>query len=125
MNLIKEIVLVFAGGGIGCSIRFIISKINPTDSNGFPWGTFLSNLIGCLLLGIFMSWAIKNFKSDWIIFLSVGICGGLTTFSTFSHESLLMIKNENWIMFFTYTLSSFLIGLLMIRLGYGITNQFN
>ena len=72
-----------------------------------------------------MSWAIKNFRSDWVIFLTVGICGGLTTFSTFSHESFFMLKNENWIMFFTYSISSFVIGLLMIRLGYGLLNQFN
>ena len=125
MNLIKEIILVFIGGGIGCSIRFIISKINPINTNEFPWGTFLSNLLGCFLLGIFMSWAIKHFRSEWLIFLTVGVCGGLTTFSTFSHESFFMIKNENWIMFFTYAISSFVIGLLMIKIGYNLFNQLN
>ena len=125
MSFIKEIFLVFLGGGIGCCMRFIISKANSNNSNGFPWGTFLVNLLGCFLLGIFMSWAIKNFRSDWIIFLTVGVCGGLTTFSTFSLESFFMLRNGNWAMFFTYTISSFIIGLLMIRLGYGVTNQFN
>ncbi|MDG2372409.1 MAG: fluoride efflux transporter CrcB [Flavobacteriaceae bacterium] len=125
MKLVKEIILVFLGGGIGCSIRFIISKINPTNSNGFPWGTFIVNLLGCFLIGIFMSWAIKNYRSEWLIFLTVGVCGGLTTFSAFSHESFFMVKNGNWILFFSYTISSFIIGLLMIRLGYGLLNTIN
>ena len=122
MNILKELTLVFIGGGIGCSIRFIIGKINPENSYGFPWGTFIANLLGCLLLGFFMSWAFKNYRSEWLIFLTTGICGGLTTFSTFSHESLFMLKNGNWIMFCTYSISSLIFGLLMIKLGYDIIN---
>ena len=72
-----------------------------------------------------MSWAIKNYRSEWLIFLTVGVCGGLTTFSAFSHESFFMVKNGNWILFFSYTISSFIIGLLMIRLGYGLLNTIN
>ena len=52
MNSIKDIILVFIGGGIGCSVRFLISKVNSASSNHFPCGTFLSNLLGCFLLGI-------------------------------------------------------------------------
>tara|TARA_B100000686_G_C16805244_1_gene989531 strand:- start:8551 stop:8919 length:369 start_codon:yes stop_codon:yes gene_type:complete len=122
MNILREVFFVFIGGGIGCSIRYLISKLN---SPSFPLGTFIVNLFGCFLLGVFMSWAFKNLQNDWVIFLTFGICGGVTTFSAFSHEALFMIKQENWILFITYSLSSIILGILMIRFGYSFLDTTN
>ena len=71
MNTFKNLIIVFLGGGIGSCIRFLISKLFYTNSNSFPWGTFIANLAGCFLFGFFSSWFIKNFRSEWIIFFTM------------------------------------------------------
>ena len=111
----KEIILVFLGGGLGSTIRFILNKLIPNDS--FPFSTLIVNLIGSFLIGLIISYLIKNnmLKSDYFPLLVVGICGGLTTFSAFSLENLNMIKSNEvfnsrnksllscfWIMFSLY-----------------------
>ena len=76
MNTFKNLMLVFLGGGIGSAFRYLIGKLFLSNSNSFPWGTFLANLTGCFLLGFFSNWVIKNFRSEWIIFFTIGITIG-------------------------------------------------
>ena len=118
MNTFINLILVFLGGGIGSVFRYLIGKLLLSNSNSFPWGTFLANLAGCFLLGFFSNWLIKNYRSEWMIFFTIGVCGGLTTFSTFSNEALIMLKNQNWLLFLKYSISSFTFGLIMIKIGY-------
>ena len=78
----KAILFVFLGGGLGSLVRFLSSKLIPISKAVFPWPTLIVNLMGCLLIGILFSWALKNnlFRSDLYLFVAVGFCGGLTTF---------------------------------------------
>ena len=118
----KSIFYVFLGGGIGSIFRFIISKLVTVSKNSFPWNTLFVNFIGCFLIGMLFAWAIKNNsqRSDFYLFLVVGFCGGLTTFSSFSLESLSLIRSGDLINFFSYILSSVIGGIILVVLGYYI-----
>ena len=120
--MFKEIVAVFVGGGIGSIIRYLITKISFFSFNSFPYSTFISNIIGCLILGLALTYFMKNDSqnSTIFIFIAVGFCGGFTTFSTFSSEGLELINNGNLITFILYTFTSILLGIIAIYLGASI-----
>jgi len=119
----KEIILVFLGGGLGSTIRFILNKLIPNDS--FPFSTLIVNLIGSFLIGLIISYLIKNnmLKSDYFLLLVVGICGGLTTFSAFSLENLNMIKSNEIFNSIIYILISVSFCIILSYLGYTLMNK--
>ena len=123
----KSFFYIFLGGGIGSVFRYVISKIFIIDKNSFPWSTLIANFIGCFIIGIILGWYVNNDKqySDLYIFLSIGFCGGLTTFSTFSVEGLTLFKNGDFLIFITYLLTSIIGGLLLVALGYYISQLIN
>ena len=113
-------ILIFIGGGLGSIFRFLISKYLEISKGSFPWATLISNFIGCFVIGIFLSWGLKNqnFRSDIFLFTTIGFCGGLTTFSTFSAESILFLKSGDYFNFIAYSLSSLIGGMLFVGLGH-------
>lgn len=93
-----NILLVGLGGAIGSILRYIISKIlNEQVSSSFSWGTFAVNIIGCFIIGAVTSYAQKHgISSETKLLLTTGLCGGFTTFSTFSLENIQLIDtNQN------------------------------
>ena len=125
--MVKSLIIVGFGGFIGTIARFLISRYFQVNiSSLFPWGTFLVNILGCLLIGMIYGISEKgDFLSPEVrLFLTVGICGGFTTFSTFSNDAFLLLKQEEWIRFAFYTSFSFFLGLLAVYAGRIITKLF-
>ncbi len=93
---------IFLGGGIGSLLRYATTKyVSGVYEGNFPLATFLINAIGCLLIGCFSGFLLKNMPEDtaWKSLLITGFCGGFTTFSAFSLENITLIaKNENEMM---------------------------
>ena len=122
----KHILLVFLGGGIGSAIRYAIGNFFKATSKGFPWGTFSVNIIGSLLIGVFMGLALKNsnFSENQTLLLVTGLCGGFTTFSAFAYENQQFLKEGDLTSFAIYTLGSISLGILSVFLGLVISKSF-
>lgn len=118
--MFKSILIVGFGGFIGTVARFLTSRyFQENIASVFPWSTFTINIIGSLLIGIFYGISEKGdfLSPDLRLFLTVGICGGFTTFSTFSNDAFLLLKEDEWLRFAFYTSMSFFLGLLAVYFG--------
>ena len=122
----KQFLLVFLGGGLGSGLRFIVGKYLNTTKAEIPWGTFTVNILGSLLIGFILGFAIKNntlTQSQMLLFV-VGFCGGFTTFSTFAFENATFLKQGDLMHFALYTIGSFAIGIIAVFAGLFIAKSF-
>ena len=116
----KEVLLVFLGGGIGATSRFGLKSLVERFTQEFSnFGTLLINLIGCFLIGVLFTQFDKGFISkELFIFIGVGILGGFTTYSAFGLESFLMLKNGYFCVFGLYMFLHIIGGIFFVYLGY-------
>ncbi|RZN79233.1 MAG: fluoride efflux transporter CrcB [Winogradskyella sp.] len=112
----KQLLLVFVGGGFGSALRFLVGKWLNSSESGIPYGTFAANIIGSLLIGIILGLAAKNdgLSDSQTLLLATGFCGGFTTFSTFAYENHVFLKSGDFTSFAFYTIGSFIIGFLAV-----------
>ena len=120
MELIKNILIVGAGSFLGGSARYLVSFLLKDHNTSFPWATLIVNLLGCFAIGLLCGYLLKtnseqNFISTFFVY---GICGGFTTFSTFSKETLLLIQSGNYLNAFIYVAISLFVGLFLTACGY-------
>ena len=120
MELIRNILAVGAGSFIGGVARYLVSLAMKGIGKGFPWATLAANLIGCVIIGLLWGLLSRNAaeNTSWGLFLTVGLCGGFTTFSTFSKEALTMLQAGQVGGFVTYITISVLVGVALVALGY-------
>ncbi len=109
----KSLLFVGMGGFIGSISRYSVQLLfNKFFPGHFPFGTLIANVSGCFIIGIIFAYTIKNggLSDQWKLFLSVGFCGGFTTYSSFSLENINLLQSGHYLTGSVYILSSLLLG---------------
>src|SRR6266436_7677375 len=122
--MIKNILLVGVGGGIGSIARYLCQRwFAEVYAHPIPWATFIVNVLGCFAIGIFWGVVFRTFNANesWKLFLMTGLCGGFTTFSAFTLEGVGLMKEQRLLVFFSYVAASVTIGLFATYAGMRIT----
>ncbi|MBX3303349.1 MAG: fluoride efflux transporter CrcB [Nitrospira sp.] len=118
--------LVALGGAIGSVARYALSGwvLHHTVDWRFPLGTFAVNIIGCLIVGLLGGLVVKHdfFSANTRLFLFTGIAGGFTTFSAFGLETFYLLRRDEILVAGGYVVSSVVIGLLALWLGFGVVS---
>jgi fluoride exporter len=121
-----NLILVMAGGFLGAICRFAMIQIIRVEPSEFPAGTLSINIIGCFLLGWLYSFARgkNHINARYVLFLGTGFIGSFTTFSTFSVETLNLLRDANYIAAAMYTVLSIGAGLVAVNIGNRFAQQY-
>jgi len=113
-----QYLLVFAGGGLGSLLRYGIARGMASYDFTFPYATLLANILSSIILGFFVAWSLKGGVNDGTkLFFMVGLCGGFSTFSTFSNETFSLFETGNYSYAFLNILGSIVVCLVAIYVG--------
>jgi CrcB protein len=115
----KQLLLVFLGGGLGSSLRYFISKYLNDSQLGIPYGTFFVNILGCLVIGFLLGLAYKykSISNETMLILATGFCGGFTTFSAFAYENYIYFRSGDYLSLGLYTIISLIFGIVAVVIG--------
>lgn len=115
----KDFLYVFIGGGCGSVLRFMVSlfgrhiALDPRCQTALPWPTLLVNILGCFLIGLFYKHAEQwGMSPEMRLLLTTGLCGGFTTFSTFSYEGITLLQSGLYGTYALYLGLSIILGLI-------------
>ncbi len=109
----RLLLLVALGGAAGSAARYLLGMLQPRAVGSFPWVTLGINVTGAFLLGFLLRVALatSSFTPEWRALLTVGFCGGFTTFSTYSYETAVLLESGHYGRAATYAAGSVLIAL--------------
>ncbi len=116
-----KFIWVFLGGGLGSIFRYMIGKLLNHSDFFMPLGTMTVNILGSFIIGFSMEYLLRHHYAAVFLFVTVGFLGGFTTFSSFSYEAMLFLKENNLGMFFVYTSTTFILGLMAVFFGYNLS----
>ncbi|WP_426818308.1 fluoride efflux transporter CrcB [Winslowiella sp. 2C04] len=120
--MIKSLLAVVVGGSVGCVIRWLISvRFNPLFPN-LPPGTLIVNLVGGFIIGMALAYFIKNPQLDpaWKLLIVTGLCGGMTTFSSFSAEIMTLLQSGNYLWAMLSVMTHVIGSVLMAFAGFAV-----
>lgn len=123
--MMKNLLLVALGGGVGSALRYLIQEsLHKRIENFAPYGTFVVNILGCILIGLLMGLAEKGklTDQDMNLLLISGFCGGFTTFSTFAYQGQELLGQKP-MQSIIYLVLSVVVGLLTAYFAYKFTRS--
>ncbi|WP_406284207.1 fluoride efflux transporter CrcB [Embleya sp. NBC_00896] len=115
MSQSQVLAAVSIGGAVGALGRWGLSEAIPHSGTAFPWATFTTNVVGCLLMGILMGLTVR--RPLVRPFLGTGVLGGFTTFSTFALETRDLAAGDAWATAAGYVVASVVVGLVAVQVG--------
>ncbi|THD42059.1 MAG: fluoride efflux transporter CrcB [Bradyrhizobium sp.] len=126
----QQILLVFVGAGLGGVLRHVLNQVvGRALGTDFPWATFIINVSGSLVMGLFIGWLAFRAGVGWSqharLFFATGVLGGYTTFSTFSLETILLIERNQIGAALVYVGGSVLIGVFSLWAGLWLMRSFS
>jgi CrcB protein len=114
------VVLVFLGAIVGAPLRYVTDRaVQARHDTVFPWGTLTVNMVGCLILGL-LTGAGSALPSQVTTLLGTGFCGALTTYSTFSYETLRLVEERSYFYAAVNVIVSVAAGVGVAVLGYTV-----
>lgn len=115
------VAMVLVGGAVGAPLRYLVDlAVQSRHDSVFPWGTFLVNVVGSLVLGVLAGVVATTAAPGWLLpLLGTGVCGALTTFSTFGYETLRLVEEGSLLTAALNSLGSLAVGLGAVAGGYG------
>ena len=122
--MLKTLFIIGSGSFLGGVARYLTARVVQNSfASAFPYGTMAVNLLGCLMIGLIfgISERTNMISDEWRIFLTVGFCGGFTTFSTFANENMTLLRDGNFFYFALYTGLSVFLGLVAVFFGNALT----
>jgi CrcB protein len=117
MHILLHIILVFLGGSLGAAARYGLSQwVNARTLGSFPWGTFVVNITGCVMIGVVSAQASRLGGTAFLL-IDVGFIGAYTTFSSLSYETLRLMGAEGWVRGLLNPLASLVLGVAAVWAG--------
>jgi fluoride exporter len=123
---VSRYAMIAAGGAMGAMARYALGGLVQEWAGArFPYGTFVINISGCLVMGVVMTLLTERgvVHPNWRFLVPVGFIGAYTTFSTFEYETLLAIEQGAWVIGLGNVLASVLLGFASVALGVMATRQ--
>jgi fluoride exporter len=118
--MLRLLLIIGSGSFIGGILRFLVARFVQSHAlSAFPLGTLIVNVAGCFLIGIFYGLSERGnlMNAELRMFLTVGFCGGFTTFSTFANENIILLREGDFFYFALYTALSVFLGFLATFAG--------
>ena len=115
----KQFLLVFLGGGLGSVCRFLVGKIYPAGTSLFPWATLSANFLGCLVFGMVLMLGVEKINLNYPLklLLITGFCGGFSTYSSFTVETVELFKQSHSALAFGTIVANFVFSVAGLYLG--------